>query len=213
MEYALFLVILLYLLPWMLAEAVEHPRRAWILALTLGLGWTGLVWVLGLAWVWRDWPRPSRRPVLRLVDPGVVPAPSPRSARWRRWRRRLVLGGGGLALATLLGWLVLRPPERMPVSGVAWLSRDGVAIRMGPDERWHRLGELGRPCRLGLLEREGRWRRVSRLGECAGSMRGRLGWVPVDALRRVVQPGGSARLRSGRAGSLGAQLSRTRQVE
>ena len=54
MEYALFLVILLYLLPWMLAEAIEHPRRAWILALTLGLGWTGLAWVLGLAWVWRD---------------------------------------------------------------------------------------------------------------------------------------------------------------
>jgi ABC-type transport system involved in cytochrome c biogenesis permease component len=41
---------LLYIAPFLLALNRRHSRRWWILALTLGLGWTGIGYLVALAW-------------------------------------------------------------------------------------------------------------------------------------------------------------------
>ncbi len=186
MEYVLFLAILFYLLPWMLAEAIEHRRRLPVLVLTLALGWLILPWIAALVWVLRDWPRAPRRPVLRVVDPSDPPRPL--LSRTSMGLRSLLWIGSPLILVLIVGWLALQPPRRLPASGLARLSRERVLLRMGPDLRWPGVGELEAPCRVGLLEREGAWRRVSRMDGCGGSMRGRLGWMRVEALILEPQP-------------------------
>ena len=50
MEFLLVFLLILYLAPWVLAESIEHRRANTILALNLGLGWTGLGWVIALVW-------------------------------------------------------------------------------------------------------------------------------------------------------------------
>ncbi len=72
MEYAIFLLLLLYLLPWMVAELRGHPRATQVLLLNAVLGWTGIGWLAALAWAGRREPaEPGRtRPLLRGLAGG-----------------------------------------------------------------------------------------------------------------------------------------------
>lgn len=46
----LIILFLLYLLPAMIAAGRNHPNGFPIIIVTLFLGWTGLGWVIALAW-------------------------------------------------------------------------------------------------------------------------------------------------------------------
>ena len=72
LEYALFLILLFYLLPWVAAELRQHPRATTILLANVALGWTGIGWLGALAWaLWRPAPEPVRyRPVLQALPGG-----------------------------------------------------------------------------------------------------------------------------------------------
>ncbi len=176
-EYVLFAAFLLYLLPWLIAEGLEHPRRGWVLALVLPLGWTGVGWLGALAWMIRDWPRAPRRPQLAVVHPGQNPGAV------ARWRRAAAVVAGVLLLAAGAGWWLDGPASRAPARGEAELARSRVELRMGPSARWPSLGDVQAPCRFAVVERKGAWRRVWRTGECAGSMHARSGWVRMELLR------------------------------
>ena len=78
MEYLLFLVLVFYLVPWVVAEAREHRDATRILCFNLLLGWTGLGWLA--AWLWaRHTPAPAPQPVLRLIANPDAECTPPRS--------------------------------------------------------------------------------------------------------------------------------------
>ena len=86
MEFVLLALLILYLVPYTVAASREHPRVNWILWTNLLLGWTGLGWLVALAWSrsepggrvahrwrWLHPPRPSPRPHphLRVLPGGL----------------------------------------------------------------------------------------------------------------------------------------------
>ena len=50
MEFVLFAALVVYLVPFVVAAARDHEHLHWILALDIALGWTGIGWLLALAW-------------------------------------------------------------------------------------------------------------------------------------------------------------------
>ena len=169
-----------FLMPWILAEGIAHPRRSWILALVLGLGWTGVGWIGACAWVARDWPRAPRRPKLSLVDPAFG-LTRPRFVR-RRWMAAIALGA-----SALLGFVALAfsptPETPAPEWNQAKLGVAEARVHMGPNLRWPAIGRLRAPCRLDVVDRKGGWRRVWRRDDCGGGLAARSGWVRRDHLR------------------------------
>jgi len=178
MEYLIFLVLLLYLLPWLLAAGFQHRHEYWILGFVIGLGWTGLGWLAALVWALRG--RPRHAPVLYVA--GREPPPGP--TRRRLHARQLAGGLAATAIVALVGWQQSLPHERRPISGTATLLAAGAAVHGGPGERWPSLGSLEPPCTVHLFEREGGWRRIWRTGGCGGSMSGNSGWLRAAALLR-----------------------------
>lgn len=75
MEFLAFALFLVYLAPWIVAEARGHPRPSGVLVLTLLAGWTGIGW--GIAW----------HRALRAEEPGPAGRDAP--------RLRALEGGGG----------------------------------------------------------------------------------------------------------------------
>ena len=77
MEFVLFYVFAFYLVPWIVAAARNHESHASILALTLLFGWTGVGWLLALAWALSQRPPEarsgSRNFEFRVVDGGRAP--------------------------------------------------------------------------------------------------------------------------------------------
>ncbi|MDJ0850832.1 MAG: superinfection immunity protein [Myxococcota bacterium] len=95
MEYVLFALFLLYLLPWILAEARGHERATVVLLVNLAVGWTGVGWIAALWWARSAEPpsktaeperglrlvrgggegdgRRGRAPVLRVAEVRAVP--------------------------------------------------------------------------------------------------------------------------------------------
>lgn len=73
MEFAAFIALALYLLPWFVAVARDHEHHAIVLAATFAVGWTGIGWLAILAVALRSDARPTqtraraRRPKLELV--------------------------------------------------------------------------------------------------------------------------------------------------
>jgi hypothetical protein len=187
MEFVFLGLTILYLVPWMVAEGLEHPRRGWILALVVPTGWTGIGWLAALAWALAapTRPPPPRRRLHVVGRSLAPPSPSPlrRSLPWLL-RGALVLCVCGGALAGL-AWLSARPPQRMPASGTARLIHGAAEVRDGPGEGWRTVGTLDAPCTVRLLETQGGWLRFWRLGECPGSMSGGSGWVRDASLVRL----------------------------
>ena len=64
-------VLVIYLMPWIAAVAAQHPQGHGILAVTLLLGWTGVVWLGALAYALSPSPSQPRGTSrhLRLVTP------------------------------------------------------------------------------------------------------------------------------------------------
>lgn len=185
MEYLLLLALILYLAPWMAAEGIEHPDANTILALTLGLGWTGIGWLVAARWVYRDWPRETPPPQLVLLGPDS-PAPRTRSPA-------AALGRAALAAGTLfaVGALFLA----LPISSAedaslrfAVIDRPDAQVRLGPGAGWPVVGPLPAGCRVRVLEYEGAWRRVWRLPDCVSGESGRNGWIRMEMLRAVPAP-------------------------
>ncbi len=52
-------ILLLYFLPWIIAIARDHPRRASIAVADALLGWTIIGWLVALAWAVTTPARPS----------------------------------------------------------------------------------------------------------------------------------------------------------
>ena len=88
MEFVVAALLIVYLVPFTVAAAREHPRVNWILGINLLLGWTAVGWGIALAWsrsrpnglISRHWPwlhpePPGRRARrrLRLVSGGADP--------------------------------------------------------------------------------------------------------------------------------------------
>ncbi len=70
MEFALFGLWLVYLVPFMLAAARDHDQVVGVLLLNVLLGWTGIGWLAALVWaLQRPEPLPTgrRRPAVHLV--------------------------------------------------------------------------------------------------------------------------------------------------
>ncbi len=184
MEFVLVGLTVLYLVPWIASEAMAHPRRYWILALNITVGWTGVGWLLLLAWACeaplrRRWARPTG---LQLVGRDELHRSG---QRWHQLGGYLVRGLLVLGLAAAAYWLLLVPPQRRPISGRAELVRTSAVLRSGPDDEWPSLGTLEPPCLMRLMERQGQWLRVWRLAGCRGSMRQRSGWLrSADVTRR-----------------------------
>jgi len=92
MEFVLFSLVVLYLLPWIAAVARDHERQFLVLAVALLLGWSGIGWLAALAYALHSDPRPSLRrehPALRALDGGARvrrarAGPRLRSARPKR---------------------------------------------------------------------------------------------------------------------------------
>ena len=184
MEFVVVFLLAIYLLPWVVAESLDHPRSSWILALVLLFGWTGIGWLAALVWVLASPPPLKRRGPLTLVR---APAESPGRKLLRRLERRPLWLASGALLAATVGLAALgtvRPAPRVPDSGVAQLSRAQVELRMGPGESWPAAGTVHAPCRFEIVERKGAWRHVWRLGDCDGRMIGRSGWARMEDLRR-----------------------------
>ena len=76
MEYALVAFFLLYILPWVLAEARGHERATLVLLANLAVGWTGVGWLACLWWARKGEtkPPPARHPQELRVLPGGAPA-------------------------------------------------------------------------------------------------------------------------------------------
>lgn len=186
MEYAFIIAFMAYLMPWVLAEAIEHRNATAIGVLTFGLGWTGVGWFAAAAWVARDWPRAAAPAPRLLLVASAEGADRIEAPRLRRWPRSVValfaaLGivGAGVALRT--AWQSPIDPEwtHARVTGAP------ATLRMGPDARWPARATLGADCRVRVLERRGAWRRVWRLEACGADGGERAGWVRVEALRGV----------------------------
>ena len=176
MEFVLVGLTVIYLLPWIASEATAHPRHYWILALNIAVGWTGIGWLLLLAWACesqlrRLWKRPTR---LYVVGSEEMP---PRRPPWERLGRYLAPALGVVAFAGLACWLVFAPPQRTAASEPVELVRASTVLRSGPGEAWPSLGTLEAPCLMRLLERDGEWLRIRRLSDCPGSMTQRSGWL------------------------------------
>ncbi len=87
MEYVLFLFLIVYLMPWIFAEARDHGDASRILLLNVLLGWTLLGWIAAWLWAGKAPPRPVRggpaqkstapeRPALRVIrNPDAEPTP------------------------------------------------------------------------------------------------------------------------------------------
>ena len=66
MEYLIFLLLVLYRMPWMFAEAHDRDDATRILVSKLLVGWTLPGWLA--AWLWaRSTPAPPRVPELRVT--------------------------------------------------------------------------------------------------------------------------------------------------
>jgi hypothetical protein len=185
MEFVVVFLLAIYLLPWVAAESLDHPRSGWILTLVLLLGWTGIGWIAALVWVLASPPPVKRRGPLTLVR---APAESPGRKLLRRLDRRPVGLACG-ALVALTGGLAalgtVAPAPRVPDSGAARPARAQVELRMGPGESWPSAGTVRAPCRFEVVERKGAWRHVWRLGECDTRMTGRSGWARMEDLRHA----------------------------
>lgn len=184
MEFVLAGLIVVYLMPWVIAEGLRHPRANAIMWLVLLGAWTAVGWVAALLWALRA--RPRRRPPPTLALVGRDPLPPPGGP----WPARLRAGLGALAGVAVAGSLVALdagPPPRLPASGVVEPGHGRLVLRMGPHRAWPAVGEARAPCRLELLEREGAWRHVWRLDPCPGTMRGRSGWARIEDLREVAR--------------------------
>lgn len=178
MEYVVFLALLLYLLPWLVAAGYEHRRESWILALVVGLGWTGVGWLAALVWAWSGRPRPA--PVLHVAG---RPPPIEPPSRWRLSLRGVAVGLAATCGVAFVAWQLSLPPDRVPISGTASLLAANVPVHRGPGVGWPSVGSLESPCTLHLLESVGEWRRIWRTQGCAGSMSGNAGWLPASQLR------------------------------
>lgn len=188
MEFVVVFLLAIYLLPWVAAESLEHPRSGQILALVLLLGWTGIGWIAALVWVLVSPPPPKRRGPLTLIR---QPAESPGRKLVRRVGRRPLWLASGALLAVTVGLASLgsvAPAPRVPDSGLARPGRAQVELRMGPGESWPSAGTVHAPCRFEVVERKGAWRHVWRLGECDTRMIGRSGWARMEDLRHADGP-------------------------
>lgn len=183
MEYVFIAAFVLYLAPWMAAEAIEHRRATTIGFLTVGLGWTGVGWLAAATWVARDWPRERPpRPDLVLVASAAaasaIDAPAPPRLPRAAAVALLVLALCGAAH----GLRVLANAPAEPEWTHARVAEARAVLRMGPGERWGALGGLTQSCPVRVLEREGAWRRVWRLEGCDAETRARTGWVRIESL-------------------------------
>lgn len=183
MEFVVLALTILYLVPWMVAEGLEHPRRYWILALVVATGWTVVGWIAALAWALA--PRLRRAPVRPALHVVGRPPPAAPLSPWRRARPWLLRGAIALVFTGGAVWLATLPPERMAATGTAQLLQQEAVVRAGPGERWQPVGTLAAPCTVRLLESEGAWLRFWRMGECPGSMRQGSGWVRDASLVRL----------------------------
>ena len=64
-----FLGFLLYIVPALVAWQRQHPQVRWIWALTLGLGWTGIGWLLALIWALQSTGANRGQAHVRPADP------------------------------------------------------------------------------------------------------------------------------------------------
>ena len=84
MEYLLFVLLILYLLPFTIAAGRAHPHLHALLAANLLTGWTGIGWIVTLLWAV---PASFGRPFAWLE-----PRPPPASPRRRRAAFTVVAG-------------------------------------------------------------------------------------------------------------------------
>lgn len=182
MEYLLILLVIFYLSPWVLAESIEHRRANAILFLNLGLGWTGIGWLAAAGWVYRDWPRPAKRPALVVVRPDAAPRPD-------AWRRALPPSLASLALVAAVATISsLDPAQGRSGWELAEVGHTTASVHLGAGSDWPAIGRLPARCRVRVLEREAGWLRIWRLDDCGDGMPGRAGWTRMEALRAVPGP-------------------------
>ena len=179
MEYLFLVLFVLYLAPWVLAESIEHRSSIAILFLNLGLGWTGIGWLVAAGWGYRDWPREVTRPELVVVRPETHSRPPD-------WRRAIVPTLASLALVAGVAVIAGQCPIEVTSDWqIAEVDGPVARVHLGAGAAWPEVGTLGPRCRVRVLEREGGWMRIWRLDGCSESMDGRSGWIRMEALRPV----------------------------
>ncbi len=180
MDVAAALLLCVYLVPFAVAEAYEHPHRYAVLALNATAGWTGIGWIVALAWALRARPRkaPPRPPLY------VVGGPPPREVPgfWRTTRPAVlsVIAMGAAGAAVLLA--PTDRPARVALSTRAALAVERSELLEGPSEGWARAGILERPCQVHVSASEGAWRRVWPLSDCGLDAKASVGWVRASEL-------------------------------
>jgi hypothetical protein len=168
-EYALFNLVVLYFLPWIVSEVREHESRSAILALNLTTGWTGIGWLGALIWAGAPAQGSGRfaRPSLRVVA-------DPKPGRAGRGRRVMVAALGVLGLAA--GWQLLRPVIDTEMRRQV-VTAAGLELREAPDAARPVVARLPAGCVVAQLERRGEWRRVWRTADCPGAEGRAAGWT------------------------------------
>ncbi len=114
MEYVLFALFLVYLLPWIVAEARGHERATALLLLNLAVGWTGVGWVALLLWA-------------RSTEAAAKPAPAEPALR--------LLPGGGEDAGRTRSAPALRVAERPASEPVALASGQAPAPAQSGSEK------------------------------------------------------------------------------
>ncbi len=180
MDTAAALLLVVYLVPFAVAEAYGHRHRYAVLALNMLTGWTGVGWVAALVWALRARPRPAPPPPQLYVvgQPPPVELPGFWRTTWpATWMAIAVCAAGaGLFL------LPATPPERVEVSTRAGLAVERTELRAGPSDAWPRDGVLEQPCQLHVSARQGDWRRVWPLSPCGGDSASSAGWLRASDL-------------------------------
>lgn len=82
MEFLLFNLLVVYLVPFIVGAGRAHPQLPLILALNITLGWTGVGWIAALVWALSGTESSREAP----SAPGSRPIPA-------RWTSRRPLGG------------------------------------------------------------------------------------------------------------------------
>jgi len=184
-EFALFALLALYLAPALLAAGRNHPQQSGVLLFNVLLGWTLLGWLAALVWAappLGSFAR-SRRPALYLVrDPPTPGAPGAARARLRGSVAPplflpLVAGGLAVTVALASGDSLRRLPIESPFR-TELLRADATTLRARPGARSRAVGELHAPCRVKVLEENGRWQRIWKTARCGDRSSGSsTGWI------------------------------------
>ncbi len=184
LEYALLVMLVLYIVPFTVAAHRDHPQARSILVLNLALGWTGVGWLAALAWA-RDYS--TGPPALRaLPDPvdDVARAEATKAGSPSVW---WLAPAAPIALLLVMGLPDLWPhapwwPESQAGRFDAHLEEvggRGAHLRSGAGLDRDRLGEPLPPgCGVWVVEHRDSWKRVWKTARCLEVSSGPAeGWI------------------------------------